>query len=94
MNYSQFLTKTSAARKPSAIRALQKFLAAPGMISLGGGNPHPSTFPFQSIQVSLKDGKTLELKNIEKALQYSPTVNKRIFFRLRNRLDWTILSSG
>ncbi len=46
-DYESFLTRRSKARKPSAIRALQPLLRIPGMISLGGGFPNPSSFPFE-----------------------------------------------
>jgi kynurenine/2-aminoadipate aminotransferase len=48
-----------------------------GMISLGGGLPHPDTFPFKSLSVELKDGSSMEIKDEEmkRALQYSPTVS-------------------
>lgn len=45
-------------------------------ISLGGGNPDPSTFPIDKMQFSLKDGTVLQVSSTEmqQALQYSPTV--------------------
>ncbi|OQR99619.1 hypothetical protein THRCLA_06440 [Thraustotheca clavata] len=45
------------------------------MISLGGGMPNPSTFPFESMSVKLKSGKTMDINGaaLESALQYSPT---------------------
>lgn len=61
LNYDGFLTRTSAARQPSAIRALQPLLDIPGMISLGGGMPNPSTFPFASMDVKLTTGETLPI---------------------------------
>ncbi|KAJ3051355.1 hypothetical protein HK102_012081, partial [Quaeritorhiza haematococci] len=74
-DYSKFFSKRSSARKPSAIRALQKFLSIPGMISLGGGNPHPSTFPFADMRFTLKNGDIVEVgeADMKKALQYSAT---------------------
>ena len=50
-------------------------LKTPGMISLGGGMPNPSTFPFASLQFSTRDGHTLALtpSELNEALQYSPT---------------------
>jgi len=88
-SYDAFLSQRSRARKPSAIRALQPLLAEPGMISLGGGMPNPSTFPFDSIRVTLsssatttsstdsntKSGNEFELKGqaLEDILQYSGT---------------------
>ena len=45
------------------------------MISLGGGMPHPSTFPFTRLSAELEDGSVIEIagKHLEAALQYSPT---------------------
>jgi hypothetical protein len=65
VNYEALFTKRSAARKPSAIRALQPLISLPGMISLGGGMPNPSTFPFASIDVKLKSGESLALSQAE-----------------------------
>jgi kynurenine/2-aminoadipate aminotransferase len=47
-------------------------MAIPGMISLGGGLPNPSTFPFQSLSITLSDGSTLPLDGaaLKEALQY------------------------
>ncbi len=77
LSYTPFLSKRALARNPSAIRALQPLLSEPGMISLGGGMPNPSTFPFEAIQVTLSDPQktTFALKNkeLEQVLQYSGT---------------------
>lgn len=45
------------------------------MISLGGGMPNPTTFPYKSIQVEAKDGTkfALEGSELSKALQYCET---------------------
>ena len=74
--YASRLTQRSLARRPSAIRALQPLVAQPGMISLGGGMPNPSTFPFTKITASLRDGSEIELSGarLEASLQYSPTL--------------------
>ena len=57
----------------SAIRALQPLVAMPGMISLGGGMPNPSTFPFAKLTAELTDGTSVELSgaSLEAALQYA-----------------------
>ncbi|KAI8834324.1 pyridoxal phosphate-dependent transferase [Chytridium lagenaria] len=74
-DYSGYFTPTSSRRQPSAIRALQKYLSIPGMISLGGGNPHPSTFPITGITFKMRDGDNVEIPetDVSKALQYSAT---------------------
>lgn len=46
VNYSRYVTPTSLARKASAIRKLMPLLKQPGMVSLGGGLPNPTMFPF------------------------------------------------
>jgi kynurenine/2-aminoadipate aminotransferase len=74
--YASRLTRRSLARQPSAIRALQPLVAQPGMISLGGGMPNPSTFPFTKITALLRDGSEIELggARLEASLQYSSTL--------------------
>ena len=75
IDYTSYLTRRSRSRRPSAIRALQPLVATPGMISLGGGMPNPSTFPFAKLTAELTDGTLVELSgaSLEAALQYSPT---------------------
>ncbi|TPX62847.1 hypothetical protein PhCBS80983_g00084 [Powellomyces hirtus] len=77
-DYSSFFTPRSAARQPSAIRALQPLLSIPGMISLGGGMPNQETFPFKDLKFTLKEQAgggeiTVSSDNLQKALQYSST---------------------
>ncbi|TPX65016.1 hypothetical protein CcCBS67573_g08246 [Chytriomyces confervae] len=75
MDYQAFIAPLSKRRQPSAIRSLMPLMAQPGMISLGGGNPHPGTFPFVGMSIQLRSGETLTLDEQEVAtgLQYSPT---------------------
>ena len=75
IDYGSYLTRRSRARQPSAIRALQPLVSLPGMISLGGGMPNPSTFPFARLTAETTDGAKIELSGsaLESALQYSPT---------------------
>lgn len=74
-DYDEFLSTTSKARKPSAIRSLQPLVNLPGMISLGGGMPNAATFPFEKLTMQCTSGLELTLsgKALEEALQYSPT---------------------
>ncbi|KAJ3337805.1 hypothetical protein HDU93_000480 [Gonapodya sp. JEL0774] len=83
-DYAPFISKRSAARKPSAVRALQPLLAIPGMISLGGGYPDTATFPFESVSMKLKTGETLEIgkEDMAKVLQYNSTAG------LPNLVTW------
>jgi hypothetical protein len=39
---------------PPLLRALTPLMAIPGMISLGGGLPNPSTFPFQVLNANFE----------------------------------------
>ncbi|KAJ3023775.1 UNVERIFIED_CONTAM: hypothetical protein HDU68_008458 [Siphonaria sp. JEL0065] len=75
MDYSRFISAKSARRQPSAIRQLAPLMALPGMISLGGGNPHPQTFPYVGLSFRLRSGELIEVPEAElaAALQYSPT---------------------
>lgn len=62
------------------------------MISLGGGMPHPDTFPFESMTVTLKasgdgaPGKTLSIspQEMATALQYSATVSSASYRKLKS----------
>jgi len=71
-DYAEFLSPSSRERRPSAIRALMPLLKLPGMISLGGGMPNPSTFPFSKVSVELVDGRSyaLEGDRLAEGLQY------------------------
>ncbi|XP_017293715.1 kynurenine/alpha-aminoadipate aminotransferase, mitochondrial [Kryptolebias marmoratus] len=75
MNYARFLTAVSGARKPSAIRLLTELQqrSPPSLISLAGGAPNPSTFPFQSASIQVKNGQTVTFDEatMMRALQYS-----------------------
>jgi kynurenine/2-aminoadipate aminotransferase len=73
--YARFLTRRSQLRQPSAIRALQPLLRRPGVISLGGGMPNPSTFPLEGLSLRVRGGAEVSLSASEAtaALQYSDT---------------------
>ncbi|KAL9097366.1 MAG: hypothetical protein Q9163_006351 [Psora crenata] len=47
------LSEESRARKPSSLKGATKFLANPGMISLGGGLPSSQYFPVERIDVKV-----------------------------------------
>eukprot|EP00041_Stephanoeca_diplocostata_P017690 m.362289 g.362289 ORF g.362289 m.362289 type:complete len:469 (-) comp20786_c1_seq2:868-2274(-) len=74
-NYHEYFSPHSLLRQPSAIRDLQKHVAKPGMISLGGGSPNPATFPWATMTFKTKEGVDLKLTEEETvtALQYSAT---------------------
>ncbi|KAF9933462.1 hypothetical protein BGZ67_004286 [Mortierella alpina] len=52
-DFSSFLSLEGAARKKSPLKGLLRFMGG-DMLSLGGGLPHPSTFPFYSLASEVK----------------------------------------
>ena len=42
----------------------------PGMITLHGGMPNPSTFPFASMAITLTDGSVLNLEGADVRLRW------------------------
>ncbi|KAG0366314.1 hypothetical protein BGZ54_005544 [Gamsiella multidivaricata] len=52
-DFSSFLSLEGASRKKSPLKSLLRFMGG-DMISLGGGLPHPSTFPFYSLSAEVK----------------------------------------
>ncbi|KAI1290956.1 hypothetical protein EDD11_009075 [Mortierella claussenii] len=75
VDYHSFLSETSKARQPSAIRRLIPLTKIPGMISLGAGAPNATLFPFDGISISLKSGETLNIDPtiLNEALTYGPS---------------------
>lgn len=75
MNYSQFITAVSAARKASPIRLLTELMqkSPPSLISLAGGVPNPNTFPFKMATITTGDGTSVHIGEdlMKRALQYS-----------------------
>ncbi|MBN1423071.1 PLP-dependent aminotransferase family protein [Candidatus Fermentibacteria bacterium] len=61
--------------QPSPIRELMPYLSLPGMISLGGGYPNPSTFAFDKVEVTFRSGRSVTLTGdrMARASQYGPT---------------------
>ncbi len=69
--YMQFKFSALAdAMKPSEIRELLKYVSVPGLISFGGGMPHPSSFPVNDINTITSD---LLLEKGRQLLQYGST---------------------
>ena len=58
------------AMKPSEIRELLKYVSVPGLISFGGGMPHPSSFPVNDINTITSD---LLSEKGRQLLQYGST---------------------
>jgi len=73
-DYSRFISRLGSSREPSPIRLLTQILqdSPKTMISLAGGMPNPSLFPFTEASFKLRDGSTLEIdgESMKTALQY------------------------
>ncbi|ODN98484.1 aromatic amino acid aminotransferase I [Cryptococcus wingfieldii CBS 7118] len=53
LDYDHFLSAEAKGRVRSQLRALGPYHSIPGMISFGGGLPHPSTWPVNAITLSV-----------------------------------------
>lgn len=77
MDYSYFISPHAGRRRPAITRELTKlhYTVAPEAISLAEGMPNETTFPFEEIQIRLKNGQHLLLRDQElgAGLQYIPT---------------------
>ncbi|KAI4133056.1 MAG: hypothetical protein LQ341_006205 [Variospora aurantia] len=51
--WDHILTEESKSRKPSPLKQAASMLGTPGLISLGGGLPSSSVFPFEHIEVKV-----------------------------------------
>ena len=69
------LAERAQGKAPSPIRELVPLMKLPGMISLGGGYPTPSTFVFGRVEAGFKNGTKIVLEGAELAAasQYGPT---------------------
>ncbi|OXG52760.1 aromatic amino acid aminotransferase I [Cryptococcus neoformans] len=57
LDYQSFLSQEAKGRIRSQLRDLRYFQAIPGMISFGGGLPHPSTWPVNAMVLSVPFAK-------------------------------------
>ncbi|CAM4551428.1 kynurenine/alpha-aminoadipate aminotransferase, mitochondrial isoform X1 [Caretta caretta] len=76
MDYSQFLSAVSAARKENLIRLTGRLAEKkPSVIMISGGMPNPNYFPFKTASFTIEDGTTIEIGEalMKRALQYSTT---------------------
>ncbi|KAK0457241.1 PLP-dependent transferase [Desarmillaria tabescens] len=53
IDLSHHLSPTAAARTPNPLKSLMKYMSVDGMVSLAGGLPHPSLFPFVNIEAEV-----------------------------------------
>ncbi|KAF8915481.1 pyridoxal phosphate-dependent transferase [Mucidula mucida] len=62
MDFSHHLSTLSKSRSPSPLKDIMKYMFLDGMVSLAGGLPHPSLFPFasclQKFDVLMHSGNT------------------------------------
>lgn len=77
VDYQRYLTETASSRKPSPIRKLSELMLSgpPTLISLAAGVPNVDLFPFETANITLKDGTVLEMspEEMKKAQQYGVT---------------------
>mmetsp|Transcript_33175 Transcript_33175/g.57308 ORF Transcript_33175/g.57308 Transcript_33175/m.57308 type:complete len:187 (+) Transcript_33175:48-608(+) len=69
------LSQMSNTLVEGSIKSLFKYIGEPGFISLGGGIPNDSVFPYESMTVTLADGGHLQLQ--KKALVTTDIQPKR-----------------
>ena len=66
-NIESHLSKEGLARNLSSLsKFIFSFSGIPGMVSLHGGLPNASIFPFKSMKVELQDGTWLDMSTTEK----------------------------
>lgn len=59
VDLSHHLSLVARSRMPSPLKDILGYMHLPGMISLAGGLPHPSLFPFQSVSTSVYSPSTV-----------------------------------
>ncbi|WVQ85101.1 hypothetical protein IAT38_007265 [Cryptococcus sp. DSM 104549] len=59
IDLSHHLSTVARSRHPSPLKEIIKYMAKPGMISLAGGLPHPSFFPFTSLTADAYPSSTV-----------------------------------
>ena len=73
-NIERHLSKEAKARTLSSLsKFIFSFSGIPGMVSLHGGLPPPSIFPFKALKVQLEDGTWLDMSDTHKVCYSSLT---------------------
>ncbi|KAI9597713.1 pyridoxal phosphate-dependent transferase [Syncephalis fuscata] len=54
-DFSSYYSRNARELQPSPLKGLLKYMAIPGLISLGAGLPHPATFPFAQVSIDMKN---------------------------------------
>ena len=92
----KFLSADARNLRPSAIRALAKYINDPKVISFAGGSPNPETFPAERF-AAIADRVLRERRNV--SLQYGPTrglprLCEFVAARSRVKSEEVILTTG
>ncbi|XP_066144034.1 kynurenine/alpha-aminoadipate aminotransferase, mitochondrial [Euwallacea fornicatus] len=100
IDYNQLISVRAGRRRPALTRELTKrqYGASKESISLAEGMPNEVTFPFQAINIVMKDGTSLSIQGqqLNAALQYIPSQGyppllkklKEFTLQLHNPPNW------
>ncbi|MDP2434134.1 MAG: hypothetical protein Q8P67_00135, partial [archaeon] len=80
MNPEEYLSREAREREDNPFRGeILELLSRPGMLSLAGGLPSPSVFPYRSLRAELRTGEWVTADDedgaLSAALQYPVTPN-------------------
>lgn len=74
-NIESHLSKEGQARNLSSLsKFIFSFSGIPGMVSLHGGLPNASIFPFKSMKVELQDGIWLDMSETDKVCSFQQNI--------------------
>ncbi|KAL1730016.1 pyridoxal phosphate-dependent transferase [Schizophyllum commune] len=76
-HFDRHINRLSRRRVPSPLKDILQFINLDGMISLAGGLPHPSLFPFNSVHVSTYDSATRMATNPSEIAKVDVCVEKQ-----------------
>ncbi|KAL1724222.1 pyridoxal phosphate-dependent transferase [Schizophyllum commune] len=76
-HFDRHINRLSRRRVPSPLKDILQFINLDGMISLAGGLPHPSLFPFDSVHVSTYDFATRMATNPSEIAKVDVCVEKQ-----------------
>ncbi|KAI4520693.1 PLP-dependent transferase [Schizophyllum commune Loenen D] len=76
-HFDRHINRLSRRRVPSPLKDILQFINLDGMISLAGGLPHPSLFPFDSVHVSTYDSATRMATNPSEIAKVDVCVEKQ-----------------
>uniref|UniRef100_D8Q4E7 Aminotransferase class I/classII large domain-containing protein n=1 Tax=Schizophyllum commune (strain H4-8 / FGSC 9210) TaxID=578458 RepID=D8Q4E7_SCHCM len=76
-HFDRHINRLSRRRVPSPLKDILQFISLDGMISLAGGLPHSSLFPFDSVHVSTYDSATRMAMNPSEIAKVDVCVEKQ-----------------